>query len=251
MPTVAPLLAPTQSDALESLRAFLLDVLPVTSPAIEVIIGQPNRVPEPTGPNFVVMTPLRIERLATNRGTGFDVKFTGSIASNILTVTAVQHGTIVANSLLYGVGLANLLVRINSQIAGTPGGIGTYQLSQAPNLGSRTLAAGRWQYLQPAKATIQLDFHSADLSSSDMAQAVSTLFRSEYGTRFFAALGPDVTPLYADDPTQRPFLNDQQQIEYRWGLDACMQVNDITQVGQQFADSVIVRRIMVDAPYPP
>lgn len=248
MPTVPPLLVPTQSDAQTSLRAFLLDVMPAGT---EVVLGQPNQVPEPAGDNFVVMTPIRLMRLGTNRGTGFDVRFTGSVSGNILTVTALQHGKIILNSLLYGVGLENLNVRITSQLSGsTPGGTGTYQLGAAPNISSETLASGYWQYLQPAELTVQMDFHSADLTAGDMAMAASTLFRSEYGTRFFKNLGPDVTPLYADDPAQRPFLNDLQQIEWRWVLDARLQVNDIAQVGQQFADAVQIRRIMVDAPYP-
>jgi hypothetical protein len=247
MPTVPPLIVPTQSDAQTSLRAFLLDVMPVGT---AVVLGQPNRVPEPAGSAFVVMTPILIKRLGTNRGTGFDVKFTGSVTGNVLTVTAVQHGAIILNSLLYGVGLENLNVRITSQLTGVPGGIGTYQLGTAPNLSSETLASGYWQYLQPAELTVQMDFHAADMTAGDMAMAASTLFRSEYATRFFANLGPDVTPLYADDPAQRPFLNDQQQIEWRWVLDARMQVNDIAQIGQQFADAVVIRRVMVDAPYP-
>jgi hypothetical protein len=247
MPTVPPLLVPTQSDAATALRAFLLEVMPAGT---EVVLGQPNQVPEPAGDNFVVMTPIRIMRLGTNRGTGFDVKFTGSVTGNILTVMAVQHGSIILNSLLYGVGLENLNIRITSQLTGSPGGTGTYQLGTAPNVGSETLASGYWQYLQPAELTVQMDFHSADMIASDMAQAASTLFRSEYATRFFKNLGPDVTPLYADDPAQRPFLNDQQQIEWRWVLDARLQVNDIAQIGQQFADAVRIHRIMVDAPYP-
>lgn len=254
MPTVAAL-APSQSDVLTSLRAFLLDVLPAGT---DVITGQPNRVPEPQTANFVIMTPGRIDRLATNRGTGFDVKFTGSIAGNVLTVTSIgidprtglPHGTILAGRALYGVDVADG-TRITTQLTGTPGGVGTYQLSASQSLAAETLAAGYWQYLQPANATVQLDFHSADLSSSDMAMTVSTLFRSEYATRFFAALGPDVTPLYADDPVQMPFVNDQQQYEWRWVLDACMQVNDIAQVGQQFADAVNIGLIEVDSHYPP
>lgn len=254
MPTVAAL-APSQSDVLQSLRAFLLDVLP---DGTDVIAGQPNRVPEPKSPNFVIMTPIRVERLGTNRGTGFDVKFAGSIAGNLLTVTSVaidprtglQHGAIATGRFLYGVNVADG-TKIASQLTGPPGGIGTYQLSKSQTLSSETLAAGYWQYLQPAMATVQLDFHSADLSSSDMVMTASTLFRSEYGTRFFKALGPDVTPLYADDPSQMPFINDQQQYEWRWVLDACMQVNDIAQVGQQFADAVNIGLIEVDSHYPP
>jgi hypothetical protein len=196
------------------------------------------------------MTPIRIDRLATNRGTGFDVKFTGSVAGDVLTVATLLHGTILTGRFLYGVGVADG-TRIKLQLTGTPGGFGTYQLGNSQTISAETLASGYWQYLQPASATIQLDFHSADLSSSDMAMTASTLFRSEYGTRFFGALGPDVTPLYADDPSQQPFINDQQQYEWRWVLDACMQVNDIAQVGQQFMDAVNIGLIEIDSHYPP
>lgn len=44
------------------LRAFLLAVLPAGT---DVILGQPNRVPMPQGPNYVVMTPSRRALLAT------------------------------------------------------------------------------------------------------------------------------------------------------------------------------------------
>jgi hypothetical protein len=246
MPTVAAL-APSQSDALTSLRSFLLDVLP---DGIDVIVGKQNRVPEPANPNFVVMSPLRIARLGTNFEKGFDVKFTGTVAGTVLTVASVQHGIILLGRFLYGVNVTSP-TRIVEQLSGATGGIGTYRLSQNQAVPSKTLAAGYWQYRQPAEMTVQLDFHSADLSSSDMAQTVSTIFRSDYGVRFFAALSPDVTPLYADDPTQQPFVNDQQQYEWRWVLSACMQVNDIAQVGQQFADEVHIGLIEVDSHYPP
>lgn len=63
-------LSPTEDDVFEALRAFLQDILPVqtSSPLVKhvVIVGQENRVPEPVEDNYVVMTPLRMPRLATN-----------------------------------------------------------------------------------------------------------------------------------------------------------------------------------------
>lgn len=58
-----PALSITEDDILTALRTFLLSVLPT---GIEVIQGQDNRVPEPKGPDFVVMTPMSRARLATN-----------------------------------------------------------------------------------------------------------------------------------------------------------------------------------------
>lgn len=51
----------TDEAALTALRAFLLSVLPA---GVEVVQGQDNRVPEPRGPDHVVMTPSRREQLA-------------------------------------------------------------------------------------------------------------------------------------------------------------------------------------------
>ncbi|MGF6604581.1 hypothetical protein P3T23_009337 [Paraburkholderia sp. GAS448] len=53
----------TESQTLAALRAFLLSVLPA---GVEAIRGQDNRLPEPPGANFVVMTPVLRERLETN-----------------------------------------------------------------------------------------------------------------------------------------------------------------------------------------
>lgn len=55
--------SPTQDTVITALRTFLLAVLPVGT---DVILAQVNRVPEPTDPNFVLMTPIRQIRLSTN-----------------------------------------------------------------------------------------------------------------------------------------------------------------------------------------
>jgi hypothetical protein len=64
MPRIStPALSQTESRALAALRAFLLSVLREET---EVTAGQDNRVPEPIGTDFVVMTPMLRERLSTN-----------------------------------------------------------------------------------------------------------------------------------------------------------------------------------------
>jgi hypothetical protein len=72
-------IAPTESDIFRALGDFLSDVLPAGS---EIIQAQDNRVPEPSAPNFVVMTPLRMPRLSTNHeeqaSLGLEMKFTQS-----------------------------------------------------------------------------------------------------------------------------------------------------------------------------
>jgi hypothetical protein len=53
---------------------------------------------------------------------------TGSISGDVLTVTAVGSGTLVAGGILSGTGVA-AGTAIESQLTGTPGGIGTYLVS--------------------------------------------------------------------------------------------------------------------------
>ncbi len=52
----------TESAVLTLLRAFLLAIVPS---GVEVIKSQANRVPEPVGPNFVMMTPNNRLQLST------------------------------------------------------------------------------------------------------------------------------------------------------------------------------------------
>lgn len=60
---MTPALSLTEDDVFVALQSFLLAILPT---GIEVVRGQDNRVPEPKGVDFVTMTPILRERLATN-----------------------------------------------------------------------------------------------------------------------------------------------------------------------------------------
>lgn len=64
----------TERQALTVLRAFLLAILPA---GVDVLRAQVNRVAEPTSADFVMMTPILRERLATNVTTYTDI-FPGS-----------------------------------------------------------------------------------------------------------------------------------------------------------------------------
>lgn len=226
------------------------------STGVSVVSGQANRAPETVNPFFVVMTPIRFERIETNVDSYQDSKFTGSIAGTLMTVSAfdpVLDGPIEVGSQIFGVGVA--AGTIVTALGTGSGGTGTYQVSPSQTLSSRTLSAGVETLEQPTKVTVQLDFHSPDLSTAgDMAQTVSTLFRDDFAVQQFANQNPnygDITPLYADDPKQVPFINDQQQYEWRWVVEAMLQANQVVSVPQQFADQVTVEIISVDASYPP
>ena len=245
-------IAPTQSNIQAALKAFLIAVLP---PNTRVISGQQNRTAEPIDGDFVVMTTLRFERIETNIDSYADAKFTGSIAGATMTITAVDPdftGQIGLGSTIFGVGVAAGTV-VTALGTGT-GGLGTYTVNNSQTISSETLSAGSQTIEQPAKVAVQLDFHSANLTDAgDMAQTVSTLLRDAFGTEQFANQDPNygVVPLYADDPKQMPFVNDSQQYEWRWVVEAMLQANQVVSVPQQFADSVEVDIISVDAEYAP
>jgi hypothetical protein len=240
-------IAPTQDTVQIALRTFLLAVLPA---GVDAIIAVVNRVPEPSAPKFVIISPTRFARLRTNIDTAADVKFTGSIAGTVLTVSAVAFGTIRAGAILFGVGVA-APTQILVQLTGSPGGTGTYTVSPGQTIGSETLASGAKLLEQGAQVTVQLDFHTDDNSAADLAQTVSTIFRDEAGVQLFADQNLGVTPLFADDARYLPFINENQQFEWRWVVEANLQVNQVVSVPQQYADVVSVTVINVDAAHPP
>lgn len=204
---------------------------------VPVLRGQINRVAEPNAADFVIMTPLRQRRIETNVDTYADVAFTASINGSVMAVTSVLTGTIDVGAQLFGVGLASGTTTITGVLSGT-GGVGTYLVNPSQNLASTVLAAGTENLLQPSEIVIQLDVHGPN--SADNAQIITTLFRDDYGVQQFLSSSYDVAPLYADDPKQLPFTNDQSQWEDRWIIEAYLQANQVVTLPQQFADALQV-----------
>lgn len=236
--------APTQSRVRVALRAFLLSILP---DGIEVVEGQDNRVPEPKASDFVIMTVIRRQRLATNIDTYADARFIGSIAGDTMTVDEVDFGAIVIGRYVFGTGVADG-TQVTALGNGT-GGPGTYKVAPSQDVSQRVLADGVQNIMQPTMIVFQIDIHGP--ASADNAQTISTLLRDDYGVRAFAALDPLVVPLHADDPKQMPFINGENQYEDRWIVEACLQADGSVEVPQQFADTAVVGVINVDASYPP
>lgn len=243
-------ISPKQTDVQAALRAFLLAVLPS---GVEVIAAQQNRTAEPRSGDFVVMTPIRFRRIDTNIDTSADVRIVASISGAVMTVSHVTIGTIAIGATIFGAGVfAGTKV---TRILTGGGGPGTYQVSPPQNVASEVMSAGAKTFQQNAEVTVQLDFHSAATSDAgDMAQTVSTLFRDIYAVDFFGDLPSpqnNVVPFYADDPRQMPFINENQQYEWRWILEAVMQVNQTVSISEPYADAAVVDLISVDAAYPP
>lgn len=212
----------------------------------DVVRGQVNRVASPAAPDYAVMWPLRQRRLGTNDDTLADVKFTAAIAGETMTVSAVAWGALSVGATVWG---ANVAAGTRIIALGTgAGGPGTYLVSPSQTVASETMACGALASEQPTEMTIQIDVHGP--SSADNATRISTLFRDDYAVEAFAAVGTAVVPLHADDPRQVPFVNDQDQYENRWIVEACVQVNSVVSVPQQFADTAVVGIISVDVEYP-
>ena len=236
----------TEANLFQALGDFLTSILPTGT---GIYRAQVNRVAEPTEADFVMMTPGPRVRLETNVDSFVDALFEGSIAGATLNITAVGYGVLGVGSPVFGVGVASGTA-ITALGTGS-GGVGSYTVAPAPQTvpGPVAIAAGGKAILEPTEVTVQLDVHGPH--SADNAQTISALFRDDFAVQFFDDTGFDLAPLYTSDPRQIPFSNDQQQVEYRWVIDAVLQVNPVLTVPQQFADALAVGVVSVDAAYPP
>jgi hypothetical protein len=234
----------TPSITQAQINKALGNLLQAMIPGLKAIVGQVNRVAEPSG-DFAVMWPLRRPRLATNVDTAIDTKFTGSIAATVMTVSAVAAGAILAGRSFFGVGVA-ANSKVVSQQTGPAGGAGTYTISPPQTLSSRTLSAGSSNVEQSTEIVMQVDVHGPN--SADNAQTISTLFRDDYAVQQLATAAIAIAPLYADDPKQMPFTTAAIQFEERWMVDLHLQVNPVVTIPQQFAGALSLDIIDVETP---
>lgn len=242
--------SPTEAQIQAALRSFCLSVLPA---GVDVIEELDNRVPEPHASSFVAMTPMRRVRLATNIHLTADCSFTASIAGPAMTVTelgANNQAAIAAGTSVVGPGVP--LAVITAQTGGTPGGLGTYTVSPSYTAGPATFAAGQLSVVEMVETAIQLGFHSADNTGSNMAQAVHQMLRDPYAVQFIQAINPAIVPLYGSEPRQAPFISAEDQFEWRWVVEAVLQANvTLTGLNQDFVTTLNLTLVDVDVVYPP
>lgn len=230
---------PNQSQIQQVLVSFLAGILPTGIPIVE---GQDNRVVEPLGPDFLVFWTINRQRLETNVDIGQDSYFTASIAGNAMTVYNTMLGFIKVGAPVFGAGIA-AGTTVTALGSGT-GGVGTYTVSPPQSISAEPMAAGTTTLTQNTQLTIQIDVHGPN--SADNAQIISTAFRDDYAVNIFYALNPAVSPLYADDPRQTPFMNAEQQYETRYVIDALIQANQSIIVPQQYASVINITTVEVD-----
>jgi hypothetical protein len=242
---------PTVLDIFASLQSFLAAVLP---PDVVIQQAQPNRVAEVAAPRFVLMSPPAFKRLETNINSSADAVFTGSITGPTMTITAVDPrfptAEIGIGTPVQGVGIT-VGTAVTAVLTGS-GQIGTYTVNNPQTFGPGTISCGGTTIQMNVTAAIQLDFHSSDTTSGDLANVVSATMRDRFAIDQFANQSPNygVVPLYADDAIQAPFQNDQAQIEWRWIVSALLQANITVVVPTQFADSVALTLKSLYATFP-
>jgi hypothetical protein len=230
------------TQVLTVVRAVLLGLLP---PGIEVIRAYGNRVPEPLGPDFCVLSPpLRRDRLSTNRDTDTDQSVIGGIAGETLVVTA-------GAALLPGYPLYGPAVVAGSFVTAVAADGLSYTVTppQSAPAGS-TIYVGRHAMVQPTDLVCQCDVHGPN--SSGNASILAITWRDDAACQLIeAAAGPlEMQPLYADDPRLVPFQNAEAQWEDRWVVDLHLQANIAVSLGQQFAASLRVGLFPVDLRLP-
>jgi len=235
---------PSQSEIQKALAAFVASIIDTS--VVPFIAGDENRVPEPSGGDFIVLTMLFKNRLATNIDTYADVSFTGATAGTVLTASAFILGSrIDVNAPLFGVGVSTG-TRITSQLTGPPGGLGTYTIAPAQDIASEKMAAGKKLITEKWEYVFQLSVHSDDImDSSDLATTLSIALRDTLASEFFGSfLDPDtglhyeIMPLHADDPKKITMENAEQQTETVWIVTAHFQVDQTIFPAQQFADQL-------------
>lgn len=103
---------------------------------------------------------------------------------------------------------------------------------------------GSQHITRTTKWRCQLDFYGPH--AADNAQALATLFRSEFSVQLFRQTGGLISPLYCSDPLNTTFVNGQQQYEPRRTLDIQMQINPVVTTPLMFFDNVITRTTEAD-----
>jgi hypothetical protein len=218
--------------------------------APEVVRGQISRVSEPRAGDFIIIQQLRQPRLSLNVTTYADnIIVAEADEFGMLTVSAITQGqsSLMPGMLLLDVGgpLLNGTV-LGSQISGEPGGIGTYSIYPSQVVAQETMYAGVREDLTPTQVALQLDFHGPN--SADNTRLIESLWRSDYAFDILNPLG--VAPLYSSDPHELPFINAEQQYEYRWVLDLEMQTNPVALTTQEFFTTLGITTISIGPPGP-
>lgn len=234
-------IAPASSVFTGAITGFVLNI--TTVPSATILLGSAlSGTGVAAGTTIVAQLPTAAGAVAT-----YQVSVSQTVASAALTVAwgvlsitafAQNQGPLTAGMLLTD-GASNLIAGgtvILQQLTGSTGGVGTYAVSISQTLVSETLYAGLRLDLEHTEMTVQIEIHGPN--SGDNTKIIEALFFSEAAVDQFDGASSAVMPLFCEDARQIPFVNDQQQIEWRYSMDAHLQINPSISTWQQFADQV-------------
>jgi hypothetical protein len=229
----------TEAQIINALGDFITLVTGI--PAVK---GQVNRVPTLKG-DYAVMWPLTRPRLSTNRKTPIDCKFIAAIIGPLMTVSAVPIGTIVLGRQLIAPGISANTIILEQQ-SGETGGAGVYLVSIEQVVASQVMSAGVMSIEESNEVIMQVDVHGP--CSSDNTQSLQQLFWDAYAVDVLSPTG--VTPLFAEDPRQMPFITAAKEYEDRWTIDLHMQIKPVIEIPLEFSDSFTLTVVDVEVSIP-
>lgn len=243
----------TQSLTLQALGEFVLSVLPSFVMA-QVVIGEENQVAEPNFSDYVVMTPV------TRRRTAYNVDFYQPLSG---TKTAEQSIALTIQIDVHGPNSAD-----NSDVLSTllrdPYAVTFFQ--PPPARLTASVAADVLTVTGNSSGAVFLGGALADATGNLAAGTAVTGFGTGTGGLGTYLVAPSqavpseamtlyipyvLAPLYAESPVQTPFLNGEQQVEYRWSIDVVFQAKPVVTIPQDFATSVAIDAIDATAVYAP
>lgn len=184
---------------------------------------QPTQQGTPTGPSvflYKIGPDVRIGQPTRSgqQGAG-SASFTGSITGSILTVTAVASGALAVNQGLVGAGISTNLI-ILSQIDGTIGAEGTYQINQAPAapVPSEAISSiGTWVYtedqqysttFQASALSTQDPADTNQLTASDILNYVAAVLQSQTAIDTFENNNVGILRI---DQIRNPYFSDDRE----------------------------------------
>lgn len=100
---------------------------------------------------------------------------------------------------------------------------------------------------QGTKVELQIDLYG-DTLGADWCAMFSTMWKTEYACD---ALGATCSPLYADGGRMIPLVTGEEQFLERWMVRTFLQYNPTVSTPQDYADTVDIIVISVDAAFPP
>ena len=239
-----PALALSESAIYVALRSFLLGTL---SPGVEIVRAQDNRVPQPRSANFIIFTPLRSTRLATNMTIYTEIQFFGFIDDDVLTVSAFTFGSDLLPNMVVSdmVGDVSPGTTIVNRLTTTGLGTGTFRVSPGgQTIDQRALYSSTRFDLVATEFTVQLDVYGPNAWAN--VQTLTTYFQSSYGAKALEDLNAEVAPLYCDPARQVAFIDGERQWEDRWMIELALQVNPTLSISQQAATQIDIGLVPTD-----